>query len=294
MQVIDLNFLDLSSAVAAFLLQSSEGPILIETGPHATLPRLVESIEQAGYRAADVKHVLLTHIHLDHAGAAWWFARQGATVYVHPKGLPHLMDPSKLMASARMIYQDQMDRLWGEMHPIDPDRLRQVNDDEELLLGDVRVIARHTPGHAVHHIAWQWEDCLFTGDVGGVKIGNGPVMPPCPPPDIHLPDWMQSIERMRALAAGKLYLTHFGLVTDKEGHLDELTLRLNAWAEWMKPHYLAGTAAAIITPAFQAYVREDLVSHGLSEETIDRYEAANPAWMSVAGLLRYWKKALTV
>lgn len=294
MQVIDLNFLDLSSAVAAFLLQSSEGPVLIETGPHSTLPRLLASVEQAGYRPADIRHVLLTHIHLDHAGAAWWFARQGATVYVHPKGLPHLMDPAKLMASARMIYQDQMDRLWGEMHPIAADRLRQVNDDEELILGDIRVIARHTPGHAVHHIAWQWEDCLFTGDVGGVKIGSGPVMPPCPPPDIHLPDWMQSINRMRELSAEKLYLTHFGQVTDKERHLDELSVRLNAWAEWMKPHYLSGAAAEVITPAFQAYVREDLVSYGLDEETIDRYEAANPAWMSVAGLLRYWKKALSV
>ena len=294
MQLIDLNFLDLSSAVAAFLLESNEGLILIETGPHATLPRLVESIEKAGYRAADVRHVLLTHIHLDHAGAAWWFAQRGARVYVHPKGLPHLLDPTKLMASARMIYQDQMDRLWGEMHPTDLNHLQPVNDDEELILGGVRLIARHTPGHAVHHIAWQWEDCLFTGDVGGVKIGNGPVMPPCPPPDINLPDWMQSIERMRLLAVDKLYLTHFGLVTDKQAHLDELSARLNAWAAWIKPHYLSGAAAEVITPAFQAYVREDLETHGLDEAAIDRYEAANPAWMSVAGLLRYWKKALTI
>ncbi len=294
MKVIDLNFLDLSSAVAAFLLQSSEGPVLVETGPHSTLPQLLASVEQAGYRAEDIRHVLLTHIHLDHAGAAWWFAQQGATVYVHPKGLPHLMDPTKLMASARMIYQDQMDKLWGEMHPIDADRLQQVEDDEELILGDIRVVARHTPGHAVHHIAWQWEDYLFTGDVAGVKIGNGPVMPPCPPPDIHLADWMKSIDRMRKLPAQKLYLTHFGLVTDKDQHLDELSVRLNAWAEWMKPHYLSGAAVEVITPAFQAYVREDLESHGLDEQAINRYEAANPAWMSVAGLLRYWKKTLAV
>lgn len=109
MHILDLNFLDIPQTVAAFLLPSSEGPILIETGPHSTLVHLHAGIRHAGFEPEEVKHVFLSHIHLDHAGAAWWFAQHGAQVYVHPKGLAHLADPAKLMASAKMIYQDEMD-----------------------------------------------------------------------------------------------------------------------------------------------------------------------------------------
>lgn len=292
MQIIDLNFLGINATVAAFLLPTDAGLALIETGPHSTLPQLQAAIQQAGYRAEDVRHIFLSHIHLDHAGAAWWFAQQGATIYVHPKGLAHLAEPGKLMASARMIYGDDMDRLWGEMHPISPERLTAVEHGQEIDLGNNRLQAWHTPGHAVHHIAWQWGKNLFTGDVAGVKIGPGPVAPPCPPPDIHVGDWLSSIQLMRELPIDTLYLTHFGPIAAIEDHLNALADELNAWAGWMKPHYLAGHAPEAVTPLFQAFVKERLETKGLDAHGLAQYEAANPSWMSVAGLLRYWKKTL--
>ncbi len=223
---IDLNFLEVAGAIAAFVIPTDKGGILVETGPYSTHETLLAAVNKMGLQPADIHAVLLTHIHFDHAGAAWWWARQGATVYVHPAGYKHLQNPERLWNSAARIYGDDMDRLWGEMHPIDPEKLIAVADRENLQLDGVTVTAHHTPGHAKHHIAWQVGEELLTGDVGGVKIGSGPVVPPCPPPDIDLPAWETSIARIREIAPRRLYLTHFGPVENTEGHLRELETRL--------------------------------------------------------------------
>lgn len=132
---------------------------------------------------------------------------------------------------------------------------------------------------------------VFTGDVGGVRIGPGnPVVPPCPPPDIQIEDWLQSIQLLRELPAEQLFLTHYGLIEDKHIHLDALASILKDWAEWMKPHAAAGTPPAEIIPLFELYVREQLLQAGVVPSALESYEKANPAFMSVAGLLRYWKK----
>jgi glyoxylase-like metal-dependent hydrolase (beta-lactamase superfamily II) len=132
---------------------------------------------------------------------------------------------------------------------------------------------------------------LFTGDVGGVRIGqDSPVMPPCPPPDIHIEDWKASIRILRESSAETLFLTHFGQINDKAAHLDALERRLDAWAEWMQPHFEQQTPAAEIVPLFEAYVEQDLRQSGVDDAGIERYSKANPSFMSVAGLLRYWKK----
>ena len=291
-QIIDLNFMGTDHTSASFLLDSSEGPVLVETGPHSTFDQLKNGLERHGYRPADVNHVFITHIHLDHAGAAWALAREGATIYLHPFGFKHMNDPSKLMASARRIYQDDMDRLWGDMQPIPAEQLRQVADEEEIRIGNLSLKAWHTPGHAVHHIAWQAGDSLFTGDVAGVRIEGNMVAPPCPPPDINIEDWQASLDRIRKLNISKLYLTHYGEVEKVEEHLYALEKRLLEWAEWMRPHFEKGTDPEAIRPLFEAYVREELIRHGISEHGLLQYEHANPAWMSVAGLLRYWRKKL--
>lgn len=288
--VLDLQFLGEEQTIAAFLIETSAGPLLIETGPHSTFAQLQRQLSIHGYQVADIKHVLLTHIHLDHAGAAWAFAKAGAQVYVHPTGYAHLADPSKLMDSARRIYQDQMDTLWGDMQAIPADQLRTVENGETLQIGDTKIIAHHTPGHAIHHIAWQIEDTLFTGDVAGVCIVGDVVVPPCPPPDIHIEDWLQSIALMRAIAPKRLLLTHYGQVTQVSHHLDQLTGILLAWRDWIKPYYDAATPAEEIVPAFQDYVANYLISKGIDKKGLVQYEYANPSWMSVAGLLRYWKK----
>ena len=168
-QIIDLHFQNIPQAIAAFLLETDDGPILIETGPYSTFPALEAGLRGLGYSVDDVQHVLLTHIHLDHAGSAWAFAERGATIYVHPVGVQHLSDPSRLMNSARRIYKEEMDTLWGEMRSIPEDQIRAVAHGEEIGVGGRLFQAWHTPGHARHHIAWQVGNELFTGDVAGIK-----------------------------------------------------------------------------------------------------------------------------
>lgn len=291
--VIDLNFLEQDHTIASFLLDTGEGLALVETGPHSRFDTLKKGIEKAGYRIEDVKHVFITHIHLDHAGACWAFADLGATIYLHPFGEKHMADPSKLMSSARRIYKEQMDSLWGEMRPIAAELLQTVAHEEEITIGNLTFKSWHTPGHAVHHIAWQVGNVLFAGDVAGVRINHGMVVAPCPPPDINIEDWIASIQLVRNLNCETIYLTHFGAITDIDEHLTALQDRLMAWANWIKPHYLAGADPAAITPLFQAYVRQDLLDYGTSEAGVNQYEAANPSWMSVAGLMRYWHKKST-
>ncbi|MEN7546844.1 MBL fold metallo-hydrolase [Rapidithrix thailandica] len=290
MHIIDLHFLEHQQAIASFLIETSEGPVLIETGPYSTFSHLKKGIENLGYQVEDVKHVLLTHIHFDHAGAAWAFARHGATIYLHPFGARHMADPGKLVESARRIYKDDMDRLWSDIQAIPEKQLQTVEHEETLHIGGVSFISWHTPGHANHHIAWQIGSDLFTGDVAGVKIGDGPVIPPCPPPDISLEKWKNSLEIIRKIQPAKLYLTHYGEVTEIEAHLDLLEEHLNEYAYWIKERWEQGMSLEEMTPLFEQYIQKELKSKGLNDEALAQYQAANPAWMSVAGLVRYWKK----
>lgn len=287
---IDLHFLDASEAIAAYLIPTENGAALVECGPHSTLPQLLEGIHKFGYQPSDIHSLFLTHIHFDHAGAAWWFAQQGTKVYVHPRGYKHLLAPERLYESARMIYQNKMDMLWGEMNPIAEDKLTAVEDKQLIHFDDQQIQAIHSPGHAVHHISWLINDILFTGDVGGVKIANGPVVPPCPPPDINVEDWVTSVEAMLAVKAKRWYLTHYGHIDQIEPHAQELLSCLHRYADWMKVQFDLGDSQTEITARFVEFVEADFRSAGLSETTIAAYNAANPPWMSVAGLLRYWKK----
>jgi glyoxylase-like metal-dependent hydrolase (beta-lactamase superfamily II) len=183
-----------------------------------------------------------------------------------------------------------METLWGKMEAIEESKLRTVEQGETIQIGDKTFTAHHTPGHAVHHIAWQVDDVLFTGDVAGVKIGNGMVVPPCPPPDINIEDWISSISLIRNLDISAMYLTHFNKITNISEHLDALEFILTDWSNWIKPYYENETAQSEIVPKFMAYTKQQLLDFGLSEDDVEQYEAANPSWMSVAGLMRYWKK----
>ncbi|MBT0812720.1 MBL fold metallo-hydrolase [Litoribacter ruber] len=287
--IIDLQFKKIPNSIAAFLVETSEGPILIESGPESTFEALQSGVEKIGYQIEDIQHVFLSHIHFDHAGAAWKFANHGAKIYLHPKGAPHLANPDKLWNSAKMIYGDQMEELWGEMKAIPPSQLISMTDGQTISIGSTSLTAWFTPGHAVHHIAWQLGDTVFTGDVAGVKIDGGPVTPPCPPPDIHIEDWKKSIERIKALQPTALYLTHYGKVIEIDTHFEELELILDDWAVWIKGYYEKKVEQQEVVPLFITYTQNQLKKSGLSKETLDKYEKANPSWMSVAGLYRYWK-----
>lgn len=290
--ILDLQFKGLPHVIAAFLVETTAGPVLIETGPYSTFPNLVSEVKRVGYNIEDIHHVLLSHIHFDHAGASWALAERGATIYLHPFGFRHMSDPSKLVQSATRIYGDEMDTLWGALKPIPTNKLKVCNHEEKVVIGDSTFTAWHTPGHAKHHIAWQLNNQMFTGDVGGVKIEGGLIVPPCPPPDINVEDWNNSIVLIRQSPVDQLYLTHFGLVEEKESHLDNLEYILNDWAQWMKPYAEAETPISEVRPLFEKYVADQLREFGLSDQAIDQYEAANPSWMSVSGLMRYWRKKL--
>ena len=289
---IDLNFLGTKGTIAAYLVEAKEGLMLVETGPYSTFPVLEQAMKDKGFDVKDIQHAFLTHIHLDHAGSAWALAENGAQVYVHPIGYPHMLDPSRLMSSAKRLYKEQMDYLWGRMEAIPAEQLHEVQHGDSIQIGDLEFKAWYTPGHATHHIAWQLGDTLFAGDVAGVLVGGGPVMPPCPPPDIDIEGWMTSIALMRSLELSNIYIAHFGRVTEIEKHLNELEFKLKDWSEWILPHFKANRDVKEVVPEFVAYVRGQLIDYGVSKEGLIQYDKANPAGLSVYGLMRYWKKKL--
>ncbi|SEJ40194.1 Glyoxylase, beta-lactamase superfamily II [Cyclobacterium xiamenense] len=287
---LDLHFQKEANTIASFLVSDQNHHVLVETGPESTWPQLVHQLQRHHLRPEDIDAVLLTHIHFDHAGAAWKLAEAGARIYVHPLGLPHLANPEKLWQSAARIYgKDNMQALWGSMEPIESTNLIASSDMEAVLLGKMTFVPVHTPGHAIHHVAWKLDDNLFTGDVAGVKIHSGPVVPPCPPPDIDLEDWKDSIAKIRALEPDRLYLTHYGTVSDISNHFQELERAMDEWAAWMKIRFDDGTAPEVITKDFMAYTEKQLIDQGVGKHLRECYELANPSWMSVSGLLRYWK-----
>ena len=290
LKTLDLRFLQTEETIAAFLLETAAGPVLFECGPYSVFPILKEELRKYGYVPADIKALFLTHIHFDHAGAAWALAAEGTQIYVHPRGYKHLQDPTRLYASAQRIYGDKMQTLWGEMQSIRPELLYPTEHNEVITIGATEITALHTPGHAVHHIAWRIEEEVVAGDVAGVKIDGGPVVPPCPPPDIDLEAWEDSIALLLRSEIKSLYLTHFGKIADVEKHLSELREILRDWANFIKPYFEKGTPAEEIIPAFSTYTEQQLRSAGANDVLVQKYGYANPAWMSVAGLLRYWSK----
>ena len=290
--ILDLNFLNKSNTIAAFLIQDENIKVLIETGPFSTIRRCERALNELGVEVEEIDAVLLTHIHFDHAGAAWYFAQKGAQIYVHPMGVKHLQDPHRLLLSAKRIYKDRMDLLWGRIEAIKPNNIEAIKHRQRIPLGRLTFIAHHTPGHAKHHIAWQIEDFLFTGDVAGVAIESEIVVPPCPPPDIQLEDWKSSIDLMRDLNPKALFLTHFGKHSQVSELLEKLEEELFKWADWIYMNGMNTNEQEKLVANFVKWTKGRLIEKGLSNSDIDRYMKANPPEMSVSGLQRYWTKTL--
>ncbi len=290
MTLLDLQFQGVSGVIACYVLESSDGPILVDPGPDSTYERLRAGLSELGHDLADVRHVLLTHIHLDHAGAAGRLAEEsGATVYVHARGVAHLARPKRLLASAAQIYGDQMKPLWGETRPVPEEQLRALDGGEVLKLGGLELEALYTPGHAVHHLAWRQGGDLYCGDVGGVRLE--PVQSPrapTPPPDIKLETWRDSVQRLRALDVNRLRLTHFGSYTDVQAHWDALLGNMARDAERIRIGLVQGMTPEVLAGAFSKAVERDL---NAEDPTLAaRMRFASPAWMSAQGLTRYWTK----
>jgi glyoxylase-like metal-dependent hydrolase (beta-lactamase superfamily II) len=292
---LDLNFMGIPGTIAVYLIRHSQGGILIESGPGSTLQALQTALHQHGLTPKDITNVFLTHIHLDHAGAAGWLARQGARIHVHPVGAPHMIQPEKLLSSAARIYGDQMDALWGEFLPVPAEKVIVMQDNETSEIEGICIRALDTPGHANHHFAYIYESTCFSGDIGGVRLpGPAHLRLPMPPPELNLEKWRTSLERLRweyrAGSFARIAPTHFGIYTNPDWHLEALFNSLDEIEAWMEAIMPSGPTLEKLNSEFLAWTEQRSLNQGITQESLMAYEAANPSWMSAQGLQRYWQK----
>jgi glyoxylase-like metal-dependent hydrolase (beta-lactamase superfamily II) len=272
MRLIDVNHLGRPRVIGCWVV----GDVLIDPGPTSCLQTLLEGLDGLEPRA-----LLLTHIHLDHAGASGSLVERwpGLEVYVHQRGARHLVAPERLLESARRLYGDNMDSWWGEMVPVPEANLRVLSGGERLLGGAFEVA--YTPGHASHHVSYLHQGTAYVGDVGGVRITDPSLtIPPTPPPDIDLESWHDSIEIVRAWHPERLAITHFGAYEDVDGQLDEVSSRLDEWAE---------RARGEAEEAFIAVIESEIEA-GAEAGLLPTYEQAAAPDQLYAGLERYWRK----
>jgi glyoxylase-like metal-dependent hydrolase (beta-lactamase superfamily II) len=294
-ETLDLEFGRTPEAIAAFLIFGPDRPVLVETGPASTLPKLLRRLDEHGVAPADVREVLVTHIHLDHSGAAGWWAQQGATVYVHPLGARHLIDPRKLLASAARIYGDRMDELWGQSLPAPEERVVAVQDGETIRAGGLEFVPIETPGHARHHHVYRLGDVAFTGDAAGIRLpGKSWIDLPAPPPEFDLSVWKQTLDRLRAERFAKIYRTHFGPTDDVATQLDDFEGVLDQAATTVRELIDRGADRDSMVEEYCDGMRRRAAASGVDEETAVAYELANPRYMSVDGIARYWNKLAQV
>ena len=276
--LLDLRHLGRERVIGSYLLPGDE-PALVDCGPASCADALRDALAGHGLRVGDLRHLLLTHIHLDHAGAAGTLVREhpGLTVHVSEIGAPHLVDPGRLERSARRLYGDDFDRLWGELLPVPEENVRVVG--ERVLGLDVFP----TPGHASHHVSFvDGEGSCFAGDAAGVRIAPARFLAPvAPPPDIDVEAWERTLDALDERRAARLFLPHFGVVADPGMHLAQMRERLRTWAGRVRD----GASEEEFVRAAEEELRA-----GADPETAEAYQQAGPFWQSYAGLRRYWDK----
>jgi glyoxylase-like metal-dependent hydrolase (beta-lactamase superfamily II) len=234
---------------------------------------------------------LVTHIHLDHAGAAGWWAAQGATVYVHHFGAQHLIDPGKLMASAGRIYGDKMDSLWGSMVPAPAERVVALYDNDQIEAAGLTFTALETAGHARHHHVFKLGQIGFAGDAAGIRLpGSTFIDLPAPPPEFDREAWLDTLQRLQAVGFEQLYPTHFGPIDEVAAHLTQFDQLVNDCTEWVRQKMAAGLSRDEMVMAYERWVWERGLAAGVDADTMALYEMANPLYMSVDGIRRYWQK----
>jgi glyoxylase-like metal-dependent hydrolase (beta-lactamase superfamily II) len=296
--IIDTEMHGEPGLTGTFLLRG-EKTALVETGPKSSVDRVLAGLEHVGLESLD--HIVVTHIHLDHAGAAGTLAKHypAATVVVHPAGAPHLIDPTKLWLSAGRIYGEDMERLWGGIDAVEPERIQVIADGETLDLGGRSLRAIETPGHARHHHAFYDDETgiVFAGDALGVRLADvGSFRPATPPPEFDLEEAIRSIDRIKQAQATELWLTHFG---SQASGIRACTVEeacslaiesLRRWAEWVRTARAEtkdlDTAAAVVRAEAERSMEADL-----TQEQIARMERTTSYWMNTWGYMRYMDKA---
>lgn len=292
--LLDLQFRGQSRLIACAILETDRGLVLIDPGPSSTLHTLESALQPIGGLSA-VQDVVLTHIHLDHAGCVGWLAARvpEVTIHVHPTGAHHLVRPDRLIQSARRIYAERMDQLWGVILPVPEPQVNIVEDDMRLNLDGRILQAHYTPGHASHHIAWLEEQSglAFVGDAAGLRIeGANHIIPVAPPPDIDVLLWEKSLSRLERQNPNQLFLTHFGVIDDASAHLMEMRTRLHAWADTVRCS-MEGSTESDFELAESFHRSEMKKMRSLVESPFQGpYNYMGQPRESWIGLARYWRK----
>lgn len=295
---IDLHFMGRACAIAAYLIPHSHGALLVECGPGSTSTALHKGLAQHGLHPGDITDVFLTHIHLDHAGAAGWFAAQGARIHVHSAGAAHLLDPEKLLSSARRIYGDMMDQLWGDFLPVPESRLDVLQDGRIVSVDGIQLQPIETLGHANHHFVYLYDGTCFSGDIGGVRMpGVNYLRLPVPPPEFHLDQWRESQKMLLRLYKEGLFRriapTHFSVFEDAGWHLEELGRTLDDLDRWISDIMPTNPATDLLNAEFLSWNEKRAFERSLDAQVLQTYEIANPSWMAAAGIQRFWNKHRT-
>ena len=292
---VDLRFLDKPEIIATAILQGPAGVALVDPGPSTTIDHLRSALGAKGIAVADVRQLLLTHIHLDHAGVTGTLVKENPSieVFVHERGAPHLIDPSKLLASAARLYGADMERLWGEVLPVPAGNLKVLTGGERISAGGRELQIAYTPGHASHHVSYfdPSSRVAFVGDVAGIRRGSGTyVMPPTPPPDIDLEQWRESESRILAWDPDTLFLTHFGPFHGARIQFQELMDRLADWSGIVRR--LLNDSTLSDDDRQRLFVDEALrdLKRAVGEDESLQYNRSGRLDYSWQGLSRYWRK----
>jgi len=293
MRTIDVEYLGSMRYIACCLLEGA-GPVIIDPGPTVSLAALEAGLGKAGLTLDDLAGILLTHIHLDHAGATGTIIARNprARVYVHERGARHMVNPERLLSSAQRLYGDEMDTLWGEFRAVPEGNVRALAGGETLELAGRRIEVAYTPGHASHHVSYldTTSGMAFVGDTAGIRIANNPfVLPVTPPPDIDLEVWETSLRKIEAWRPERLYVTHFGAAEGVDEHLAQFRRRLHRWAESVRRGLASGDTDEQCIAAFTDDVIAQLQAD-LPADIVPLYQQGGAPGMSWEGLARYWSK----
>lgn len=295
---MDTNFIDLQfrgsvRVIATPFLTGIGGVTLIDPGPTSCLPVLEAGLRERGLSLRDVRSILLTHIHLDHAGAAGTIVERvpHVRVYVHERGAPHMIDPAKLLASTARLWGDQMDSVWGAFLPVPASQVTALQGGERLDVGGTALRVAYTPGHAKHHVSFLDEHAgtAYVGDTAGVRVSGDYLIAPTPPPDIDIETWLASLDTIDAWQPVSLFLAHFGEVTPARAHLGRFRTTLTSAAARVEELMKAGSTDEERSRLFVERMRQD-TRRAMPENEARATELAAPFDQLWQGLARYWQK----
>ena len=292
-QTIDLSFSGAREVIASYLVRGESSAVIVETGPGSTLDSLREGLDTHGLSFEDISDVFVTHIHLDHSGGAWALAEAGARIHVPKPGARHLIDPERLVESARIVYGDRFDELWGEVKPIAEDQVNALEDEQEVTACGLKFHCWDAYGHARHHQVFAVGDVAFVGDAVGCRLpGQKFIALTSAPPQFDPEAWSLTLDKLEAQSYSRIYPTHFGQVDDVSDHIRRFRSVVSTTSELVRGLVSSNARDEEIRAEFRDFARERADRDGISEEGWNRYERANPSDMCADGVALYWRKKL--